>query len=439
MWVTMKKDALLEILSDWNFWAKEIDTGITRKEYLKEIIKLITKTNQIVCITGIRRSGKSTLIKQIAKEITNGMKHENTLIVNFEDERFSERNLKTLIDIYNCYLEKVGPDNKPFVFFDEIQNVQEWERFVRGKHERKEANIIVSGSSSKLLGAELATLLTGRHLIFNIYPLSFKEFLFFKNLQIRSEIDIATKRIEIKRLFQEYLESGGFPEVVLSSEKKRILLSYFDTIISRDIIERFNIREREKIKTLAKFYLTNISSSVTYNKVSRFINVPLTTVERFSEYLETANLIFFIKKFSYSLKGQEKSPRKVYSIDCGLSNTIGFRFMKNFGRTMENIVAVELKIRQTFNPSIEIFYWKDYQQREVDFVLKAGTEVKQIIQVSYKIDDMNTKERELRSLLKAMDEFKLKEGLIITDDFEDEEKIDGKKVIYTPLWKWLLE
>ena len=439
MWVTMKKDALLEILSDWNFWAKEIDTGITRKEYLKEIIKLITKTNQIVCITGTRRSGKSTLIKQIAKEITNGMKHENTLIVNLEDERFSERNLKTLIDIYNCYLEKVGPDSKPFVFFDEIQNVQEWERFVRGKHEKKEANIIVSGSSSKLLSAELATLLTGRHLIFNIYPLSFKEFLFFKNLQIRSEIDIATKRIEIKRLFQEYLESGGFPEVVLSSEKKRILLSYFDTIISRDIIERFNIREREKIKTLAKFYLTNISSLVTYNKVSRFINVPLTTVERFSEYLETANLIFFIRKFSYSLKEQEKSPRKVYSIDCGLSNTIGFRFMKNFGRTMENIVAVELKIRQTFNPSIEIFYWKDYQQREVDFVLKAGTEVKQVIQVSYKIDDMNTKERELRSLLKAMDEFKLKEGLIITDDFEDEEKIDGKKVIYTPLWKWLLE
>ena len=439
MWVTMKKDAILEILSDWNFWAKEIDSGIKRKEYLKEIIKLITKTNQIVCIAGVRRSGKSTLIKQIAKELIKETKNENTLIVNFEDERFSERNLKTLIDIYDCYLEKVGPDKKPYIFFDEIQNVQEWERFVRGKHERKEANIIVSGSSSKLLSAELATLLTGRHLIFNIYPLSFKEFLFFKNLQIRSEIDIATKRIEIKRLFQEYLESGGFPEVVLSSEKKRILLSYFDTIISRDIIERFNIREREKIKTLAKFYLTNISSSVTYNKVSRFINVPLTTVERFSEYLETANLIFFIKKFSYSLKGQEKSPRKVYSIDCGLSNTIGFRFMKNFGRTMENIVAVELKIRQTFNPSIEIFYWKDYQQREVDFVLKAGTEVKQIIQVSYKIDDMNTKERELRSLLKAMDEFKLKEGLIITDDFEDEEKIDGKKVIYTPLWKWLLE
>jgi len=439
MWVTMKKDAILEILSDWNFWAKKIDSGIKRKEYLKEIIKLITKTNQIVCIAGIRRSGKSTIIKQIAKELIKETKNENTLIVNFEDERFSERNLKTLIDTYDCYLEKVGPDKKPFIFLDEIQNVQEWERFVRGKHERKEANIVVSGSSSKLLSAELATLLTGRHLILNIYPLSFKEFLFFKNLQIKSEVDVAAKRIEIKRLLQEYLESGGFPEVVLSSEKKRILLSYFDTIISRDIIERFNVREREKIKTLAKFYLTNISSLITYNKVSRFIDVPLTTVERFSEYLETANLIFFIKKFSYSLKEQEKSPRKVYSIDCGLSNIIGFRFTKNFGRAMENIVAVELKIRQTFNPSIEIFYWKDYQQREVDFVLKAGAEVKQVIQVSYKIDDINTKERELRSLLKTMDEFKLKEGLIITEDYEDEEKIDGKRVIYLPLWKWLLE
>lgn len=434
----MKKDALLEILLDWNFWTKEIDPGIKREEYVKKIINLITKTNQIVCIAGVRRSGKSTIIKQIATEIIKDIKRENTLIVNFEDERFSERNLKTLIDIYNCYLEKIGPDKKPFVFLDEIQNVMEWERFVRGKHEKKEANIVVTGSSSKLLSAELATLLTGRHLTFNIYPLSFKEFLSFRKLPVNSEIDIATKRIEIKRLFQEYLEFGGFPEIVLSSEKKRVLLSYFETIISRDIIERYKIREREKIKTLAKFYLTNISSSITYNKVSKFIGMPLTTVERFSEYLETANLIFFIKNFSYSLKEQEKTPRKVYSVDSGLSNTIGFRFMKNLGRIMENIVLLELKIRQTFNPGIEIFYWKDYQQREVDFVLKEGTKVKQLIQVCYNMDDMNTKERELRSLLKAMDEFKLKDGVVITEDFEDEERIDDKKVFYKPIWKWLL-
>jgi len=189
----MKKDVVLEILSDWNFWAKEIDSGIKREEYVKKIIDLITKTNQIVCIAGVRRSGKSTIIKQIAKELIKGVKKENTLIVNFEDERFSERNLKTLRELYNCYLEKVVPDKKPFIFLDEIQNVMEWERFVRGKHEKKEANIVVTGSSSKLLSAELATLLTGRHLMFNIYPLSFKEFLRFKKLSINSEIDIIFK------------------------------------------------------------------------------------------------------------------------------------------------------------------------------------------------------------------------------------------------------
>jgi len=440
MWVIMRKEELLEILSDWNFWAKEIDTGIKREYYLKELLKILTKTDQILCISGVRRSGKSTIMRQMAKELIKEVGEKNTLIVNFEDERFTERNLNTLIDTYNCYLEKVKPTGKkPFIFLDEIQNINEWERFVRGIHERKEAKIVVSGSSSKLLSAELATLLTGRHILFNLYPLSFKEFLFFKNIPINSEIDIVSKRTEIKKLMSEYLEVGGFPEIVLSSEKKRIILGYFETIISRDIIERFRIREREKIRTLAKFYLTNIASPITFNKISRFLKLPLTTVERFSEYLETANLIFFVKRFSYSLKEQEKSSRKVYAIDNGLSNTIGFRFSENIGRTMENIVATELKRKQTMHPELEVYYWKDYQQREVDFVLKERTQVKQVIQVTSNIEDINTKERELKSLSKAMDEFKLKKGLIITEDVEREEEVGGNKIVYMPLWKWLLK
>lgn len=440
MWVIMRKEGLLEILSDWNFWAKDIDTGIKREYYLKELLKILTKTDQIICILGVRRSGKSTIMRQMAKELIKEVGEKNTLIVNFEDERFTERNLNTLIDTYNCYLEKVKPTGKkPFIFLDEIQNINEWERFVRGIHERKEAKIVVSGSSSKLLSAELATLLTGRHILFNLYPLSFKEFLFFKNMPINSEIDIASKRTEIKKLMSEYLEVGGFPEIVLSSEKKRIILGYFETIISRDIIERFRIREREKIRTLAKFYLTNIASPITFNKVSRFLKLPLTTVERFSGYLETANLIFFVKRFSYSLKEQENSSRKVYAIDNGLSNTIGFRFVENFGRTMENIVATELKRKQTMHPELEVYYWKDYQQREVDFVLKERTQVNQVIQVTSNIEDINTKERELKSLSKAMDEFKLKKGLIITEDVEREEEVGGNKIVYMPLWKWLLK
>ena len=433
----MQKNQIIEILSDWNFWAKEINTGITREEYLNTLLGLITKTNQIICIAGIRRSGKSTLIKQIARQLID-QQNADTLIVNFEDERFWKRDLELMIDIYNTYLEKVKPKSKPFIFLDEIQNIPEWERFARGVHERNEAKVIVSGSSSKLLSAELATLLTGRHIMFFVQPLSFKEFLTFKNMPIANEIEILTHRTVIKQLLDEYREYGGFPEVVLSHDKQRILLGYFETMIVRDVIERFNIREREKIRTIAKFYLTNISSQISFNKISGFLNIPLTTVERFSTHLETANVVFFLKKFSFSFKEQEKAQRKIYSTDVGLSNTIGFKFSENPGKIMENIIAVELKRRQSFNPQIEIYYWKDYQQREVDFVVKEGLEVVQLIQVCHNITSMETKEREIRSLIRAMKEFKLTEGFIITDDLESEEEIKGFKIKYVPMWKWLL-
>lgn len=433
----MQKSEIIEILSDWNFWAKEVDTGTTREEYLDTLVNLITKTNQIICIAGIRRSGKSTIIRQIAKQLI-GQQNADTLIVNFEDERFRQRDLDLLINIYSTYREKVKPKSTPFIFLDEIQNIPEWERFARGVHERGEAKIIVSGSSSKLLSAELATLLTGRHIMFFVQPLSFKEFLTFNEMSVENEIEILAHRIEIKQLLDEFREYGGFPEVVQSSDKQRILLSYFETLIVKDVIERFNIREREKIRTIAKFYLTNISSPISFNKISGFLNIPLTTVERFSDHLETANVVFFLKKFSFSFKEQEKAQRKIYSADVGMSNAIGFRFSENLGKIMENIVAVELKKRQSFNPQIEIYYWKDYQQREVDFVVKEGLDVVQLIQVCHDVTNLETKEREVRSLVRAMKEFKLTEGLIITDDFEGEEEMKGFKIEYVPMWKWLL-
>jgi predicted AAA+ superfamily ATPase len=431
----MRKEELLEILSDWNFWAKEIDTGYKREDYIRKLIPLITETNQIVCIAGIRRSGKSTIIKQLAKELGGDT---NTLMVNFEDERFIQRDIKLLRDIYDTYLEKVKPTRKPFVFLDEVQNVPEWERFARGVHERKEARIIISGSSSKLLSAELATLLTGRNITFFAYPLSFKEFLKFKGISAATELEILAKRVEIKRALDEYMEFGGFPEVVLSTDKKRILLGYFDTIITKDTIERFNIREREKIKTLSKFYLTNIASPASFQKVSSFLNIPHATVDRFSEYLQTACLVFFITKFSFSMKEQEKAQRKVYSIDSGLSNAIGFRFTRNSGKLMENIVAIQLKIRQSFEPGIEIYYWKDQSRREVDFLVKDGLKVSELIQVCQDMSDLGTKEREVKGLVRAMEEFNIKKGLIITEDFEGDEKVRNNEIIYVPLWKWLL-
>jgi len=439
MWCVyeMMKDEIFEIMIDWNFWEKEIDCGIKRESYLDKLVELITKTNQIICISGIRRSGKSTIIKQIARQLIKDKKAD-ILIINFEDERFLKRDVKLLIDIHKTYLEKIKPKTKPYIFLDEVQNVSEWERFARGMHERGDAKIIVSGSSSKLLSKELATLLTGRHITFPVYPLSLGEFLKFKKLEMNTEAAIIAKRTYIKQYLQEYFEFGGFPEVALSTEKKRILLSYFETMIIRDIIERYDIRDHEKIKILAKYYLTNVSAMLSFNKISGFLNIPLTTVERFSDYLETANIIFFLTKYSYKFKEQQKAQRKVYSTDVGLSNAVGFRFMPNRGKIMENVVAIELKRRQAFEPDMEIYYWKDFMEREVDFLIRKGINVSQLIQVCYDIANPQTKEREIRSLIRAMGEFSIGEGLIITDDFEGEDIIKGKKIIYIPLWKWML-
>lgn len=434
----MRKDEILEVLSDWNFWAnKEIDVGIKRDEYVAKLIDLITKTNQIVCIVGVRRSGKSTIMKQLAKELGGD---KNTLIVNFEDERFAEKTLKLLMDASSVYFEKVRPEKTPFIFLDEVQNIPDWEKFARGMHERHDARIVVSGSSSKLLSEELATLLAGRHVVFDVYPLSFREFVVFKGARVESEVDMLAKRAEIKRLLlPEYMEFGGFPEVSLSAEKNRVLLGYFETIITKDVVDRYKIREKEKVKTLAKYYLTNAASHVTFNRIANFLDMPLTTVERFSGHLETANALFFVKRFSYSLKEQEKSPRKVYSIDTGLSNVVGFRFDEKIGRTMENVVAMQLRINRTFRPEIEFYYWKDPAgNKEVDFVVKEGLKVRRAIQVCRNLSELETKERELNGLLKAMEEFGLREGFVITEDLDKEETIEDKTIVYVPLWKWLL-
>ncbi len=434
----MDKNEILKILEDWNSWKKDLETGINRPFYLDRL-RRFSVTNQILVIKGARRSGKSFIMRQLAKELVNeGTDKNNILMINFEDPRFTELNTETLQQIYETYLEFLNPKGKPLVFLDEVQEVKGWEKWVRTLHELRKAQIIVSGSNAKLLSKELATLLTGRHLDIITFPLSFKEFLGFNNLSVKDKLDIVNKEIKIKGLLREYLEFGSFPEVVLSSEKKEILLSYFEDVLDKDLIRRFKIRKPDKLKSLAKFYLSNVSSLTTFSSIEKFLGASADTIEKFSGYLETAYLLFFLKRFSFKVKEQEKSPRKVYAIDTGLVNTIGFRFSENVGRLAENLVFLELKRKQAVNPDLEFYYWKDQHHREVDFVVKDRLKIKQLIQVCWDISRRETKNREIRALLKAMGEFKLKEALVITEDYEAEEKIKTKQINFLPLWKWLL-
>jgi predicted AAA+ superfamily ATPase len=434
----MYKKDVIEILEDWNFWNRSLETGIERSFYLSQLEKLLT-TRQIIVVTGARRSGKSFLMRQLAKKlIENGVEKNSTLIVNFEDPRFTELNAKNLQEIYEIYLELLSPKKKPYIFLDEIQEVKNWEKFVRSLHELQKAHIIISGSNAKLLSKELSTLLTGRHVDITVFPLSFSEFLNFNNIYLKNRLDIAGKRIEIKKLLREYIEFGSYPEVVLSKLKKEILLNYYADVLNKDLIRRYKIRKNEKLETLARFYLTNISHSITFNSIEKFLGISADTVEKFSGYFEDVYLLFFLKRFSYGIKEQEKSPRKVYCIDTGLSNTIGFKFSQNVGKLAENIVLLELKRREARDLNFKVYYWKDVSNRETDFVIKEGTKVTKLIQVCWDITNFETKKREVIGLLKSMEEFQLKEGIIITEDYTAEETINNRKIKFLPLWEWLL-
>jgi len=432
----MEKTEIIEILNDWNFWDKGHDVGISRPRYLKRIKELI-KTGQILTITGIRRSGKSTIMLQYIKQlIDNRIDSRNILYVNFEDLRFRDLDLESLNRIYEVYLEYMQPSSKPYIFLDEVHKIKNWEKFARTMHELKKASIFVSGSNVKLLFGKFASVLTGRHLDLYVFPLDFKEFLLFKEILIKDDLDIIFKRYKIKSLLNEYIKDGGLPLVCLKEQKKEILQTYFEDIINKDIIENHPVDYVSKLKSLAKFYLTNVGRRISFNKISKFIGLSLDTVERYSYYLEESYMIYFIKKFSYSLKEQEKTMAVVYSMDNGIRNILGFTFSKDSGWLYQNTVANQLIMK--YNKG-NIFYWMNNLKEEVDFVIKQGTKVKQLIQVCYNLEDINTKEREIKSLIKASKELKCNNLLIITQDKEGEEKIKGKKIRFMPLWKWLLQ
>ncbi len=439
----MKDDEIIEILIDWNLWGNFAETFRAREFYTKKALELM-EGKEILVLKGVRRSGKSSLGYLILREMVNRntIRIKDTLVVNFEDPRFpSKLNAKDLMKIYEVYLKKVNPQKKHVVLLDEVQTVKEWEKFARFLIEAKGVKVMVTGSSSRLMSEEYASVLTGRHMDIEVFPLNFKEFSEWSEIEIKDEIEITKRRHEIQNLLEKYLNHGGFPEVALAKETRKIelLRRYFDDIVTKDVVKRFGVREIEKLENLVRTYISNISTLQSFNKLKKVVGLSLDSVERFSKHLEIARLFFFIPKFGYSVKQQILGSKKVYVIDTGFYSVAGFKFMGNIWRLMENLVAIKLFQKQAVSAGIEIFYWKDYQHREVDFVVKEGTKVKQLIQVCYDIDDFNTKEREVKALLKASKELKCNNMLVITWDFEGLEEIKGRKIKYVPLWKWLLE
>jgi predicted AAA+ superfamily ATPase len=442
----MNETGVLSILADWNFWGNFQESLRNRNLYIDKIEQLFSD-RLVTVLFGVRRAGKSSMTylflqKRIREKQIDG---KNTLIINLEDPRFPPKmDSSDLFRVYEIYLKQLDPA-KPVIVLDEAQNVQDWEKFVRYLVEAKKSRVVVTGSSSKLLASEISTALTGRHVDIEVFPLSFKELLEFRGVQIETMLEMAKERIRIKRMLDEYAEWGGFPEVVLSNtalRKRELLTRYFDDIVIKDVVKRFGIREIEKLERLANIFIANIATLQSYNKLKVRVGASLDTVERFSRYLEMARMFFYMKRFDYSVGRQVRSINKVYAIDPGLYSVKGFRFSENYGKIAENLVAIELFRQRSFNSQLEIFYWKDYHQKEVDFVIKEGIRIKQLIQVCWHLSATKTHKREVTSLLKASAELQCHNLFVITNDYEATEEMawNGHQAMiqYLPLWKWLL-
>ncbi|MBI2044550.1 ATP-binding protein [Candidatus Pacearchaeota archaeon] len=414
------------------YWKKDTPKVIDRNIELKEETELIND------ITGIRRSGKTSLMFLKMSDLIKRVGKNSTIYINFENKKLVPLKQTYFDDIMEFIEEKklFEKYKKVYLFLDEVQRIENWERFVRSIYDdyKEKLKIFVSGSSAHLLSRDYGKLLTGRHLTTTVFPLSFKEFLNFKNYKNND-------KIKLKIFLKEYLKYGGFPEVVLSNNKEEIIGQLFNDILSKDVLSRAEIRKEQVLEEFVYYLSSNISNKLSFNKMSNYfksrgVKISVQTLENYFYFLKEAFLFFDNLIFSYKVKDQLQYNRKIYCIDNGVASLMGFKFSEDLGKLYENAVAVELLRRA--NLTTKVFYWHDQQQNEVDFVVKDKLKIEQLIQVCYDIDNPDTKKREIKALLKASEELKCKNLLVITKDEEREEKVESKKIRYMPLWKWLL-
>ncbi|OPX62873.1 MULTISPECIES: ATP-binding protein [unclassified Methanoregula] len=378
---------------------------------------------RVLILAGIRRCGKSTLLKQLMQSSTG------FCYVNFDDERLLGFHAADFEILNEVLLEVYGPSGT--YFFDEIQNVEKFETFVRRLRDDGK-KVIITGSNAALLSQEFGTRLTGRYKLFEIFPFSFEEYLRFRNITCRKEsLYLSEEKATLIREFGRYAESGGLPEYLRNNDPD-YLKTLYDNILYRDIIARYAIRRQRIVRELVGILASTITLPFTYNALKKTLGLTnAITVKEYISYLSSAYLFFELQRFDFSIRKQLTSPRKIYGIDTALCILNGFSLTPDKGRILENIVYIELKRRGS-----EIFYYA--QERECDFVLKDKKKIITAIQVCHELTEKN-RDREISGLLEAMGAFGLKQGLILTHVQEDEMAVKEKTIIIKPVWKWLLE
>jgi len=402
------------------FLAKDI--GVER-EILNNLEGTISAP-QITVITGLRRVGKSTLLAQIAHKYL-----EDYYFVNFEDERLLNFKVQDFDFLHETLISLFG-EKKTFLF-DEIQNVPEWERFVRRLHDQG-YKFIVTGSNASLLSQELGTRLTGRSIRVELFPFSFREFLQFNNKAIPEDLVLTTtERGRALKLVNSYIVKGGIPDS-LKYPLLDIHKTLYDDILYRDIATRYQLENVRGLKELAFYLISNITSPVSFNKIKDLLKLgSVNTVKSYIDYLENSWMIFVVNKFAYSVKEQQIAAKKIYCVDTGLSESVGFSFSENKGKLIENVVFLHLR-----RNSENIYYYKTRSGFEVDFYLP---EKRIFIQVAKDLSTENIIDREVRALAEAAGEHENVELLIITENEKRVIEQDGMRIQVLPLYEWLMK
>lgn len=408
----------INVVKFWNDWFINEEKLIPRDSYRK---KNIDKSFGYAFV-GVRRSGKTSIACLNAPHLSQA-----TCYINFEDPFFINNHEVKLLELIPNIFKEIYKKQAKVLILDEIQNIPNWERWVRKIIDTKTFQIFITGSSAKLLSSELASSLTGRCLETRVWPLSFKEYLDFKN---KTKVSNYNKEVE------NYILEGGFPKVVLEknqTEKNEILRNYLHDIIYKDIASRYEIRQLSSLQNIIQYLLTNISSKHSFNSLKNAFNINVVTAQDYALYCESAFLFFFVKKYDRNLKVQSRNPQKVYCIDTGLRQANAFYHSLDQGKLIENIVFIELLRRNQ-----EVFYHQE--NYEVDFlILQSGLAVK-AINVCY--DDLKNEEtylRETEGMLECLRMHGLSQGTILTKSRDTQERIDGRELIFKPVHKFLLE
>jgi hypothetical protein len=444
----MDRDILNTLLTTWNPHFSDPSKGkwigtVPREKYLERLRKLMD-LRHVLTLTGVRRAGKSTLMHQVMNHliVEKSVPAKNVVYLFLEDvlvQQYIHLGWKLLEDLYNFYLETYNPQGKVYLFLDEIQGVKDFNRWISSKYERQEPiKFILSGSRRSLVESESATVLTGRNVQIDVYPLNFYEYLLIKRVQIAGETNITSLRetnfdqqSSILHHLGNYLKEGGYPEIVLAEDdevKRELASSYYRDTVTRDVVVPNGIRNQQEVEILGLQIMSDFTKTHTYSSLSKPQKLAVETTKAYLDYFQRAYLFFESKHFSYKTKETQDIQRakKIYIVDNGLRNFNVPLLRPDLGQCAENIVYMELK-----KQNVAIYYWKG--KKEIDFVTMNPDLV--FYNVSY-TDQPH--ERELEGMVEGLQEFNIDKGIVLTKNYFETKKIVGKTVEFIPLWAWLI-